>query len=127
MVDDIIKMEDNNRRKIWSGSKHLPSTKHAEENELKLDATTGSGAYRKISVRKIHNQLKTPKARRKGREILRDQKEYKEVKHRMAKVEALEDSTSPRDLWVTATEVDKRIEFETAIEEAALEQGKLDL
>ncbi len=130
MVDDIIKDKDNSRRKMLEQAAGITIYKtRKREAKLKLDATEQDLARIEDLLFEINNQLKSLESQaKKAEKFYEIKKEFKIVSIELAKA-ALEgfNITYKTLNGQQQTEVDKRIELETAIatEDAALEVEKL--
>ncbi|MBL0358723.1 MAG: chromosome segregation protein SMC [Chitinophagaceae bacterium] len=130
MVDDIIKDKENSRRKMLEQAAGITIYKtRKKEAKLKLDATEQDLARIEDLLFEINNQLKSLESQaKKAEKYFEIKKEYKEISIELAKAALEGFNITYRDLnQQQQTEVDKRIEIETAIakEEAALEHEKL--
>ncbi len=132
MVDDIIKDKDNSRRRMLEQAAGISIYKtRKKEAKLKLDAAEQDLARIEDLLFEINNQLKSLESQaKKAEKYFEIKKEYKEVSIELAKAALEGFNITYHDLnEKQKSEVDKRIELETAIakEEAALEQEKLGL
>lgn len=132
MVDDIIKDKDFSRRKMLEQAAGISIYKtRKKEAKLKLDAAEQDLARIEDLLFEINNQLKSLESQaKKAEKYFEIKKEYKEVSIELAKAALEGFNITYHELnEKQKTEVDKRIELETAIakEEALLEQEKLDL
>jgi len=130
MVDDIIKDKENSRRKMLEQAAGISIYKtRKKEAKLKLDAAEQDLARIEDLLFEINNQLKTLESQaKKAEKYFEIKKEYKEISIELAKAALEGFNITYRDLnEQQQTEVDKRIELETAIamEDAALEKEKL--
>lgn len=130
MVDDIIKDKENSRRKMLEQAAGITIYKtRKKEAKLKLDATEQDLARIEDLLFEINNQLKSLENQaKKAEKYFEIKKEYKEISIELAKAALEGFNLTYKDLTSQQqSEVDKRIELETAIakEEAALQQEKL--
>ncbi|MBX2935465.1 MAG: chromosome segregation protein SMC [Ferruginibacter sp.] len=132
MVDDIIKDKDFSRRKMLEQAAGISIYKtRKKEAKLKLDAAEQDLARIEDLLFEINNQLKSLESQaKKAEKYFEIKKEYKEVSIELAKAALEGFNITYHELnEQQKSEVDKRIELETAIakEEALLEQEKLGL
>ena len=132
MVDDIIKDKENSRRRMLEQAAGISIYKtRKKEAKLKLDAAEQDLARIEDLLFEINNQLKSLESQaKKAEKYFEIKKEYKEVSIELAKAALEGFNVTYHELnEKQKTEVDKRIELETAIakEEALLQQEKLDL
>ncbi len=132
MVDDIIKDKEFSRRKMLEQAAGISIYKtRKKEAKLKLDAAEQDLARVEDLLFEINNQLKSLESQaKKAEKYFEIKKDYKEVSIELAKAALEGFNVTYHDLnEKQKAEVDKRIELEAAIavEEAALEQEKLDL
>ncbi|MBL7702161.1 MAG: chromosome segregation protein SMC [Ferruginibacter sp.] len=132
MVDDIIKDKEFSRRKMLEQAAGISIYKtRKKEAKLKLDAAEQDLARVEDLLFEINNQLKSLESQaKKAEKYFEIKKEYKEVSIELAKAALEGFNVTYHELnEKQKAEVDKRIELEAAIavEEAALEQEKLDL
>ena len=132
MVDDIIKDKEFSRRKMLEQAAGISIYKtRKKEAKLKLDAAEQDLARIEDLLFEINNQLKSLESQaKKAEKYFEIKKEYKEVSIELAKAALEGFNITYHDLnEQQKSEVDKRIELETAIakEEALLEQEKLGL
>ena len=130
MVDDIIKDKENSRRKMLEQAAGITIYKtRKKEAKLKLDATEQDLARIEDLLFEINNQLKSLESQaKKAEKYFEIKTEYKEVSIELAKASLEGFNVTYKNLnEQQQSEVDKRIEIETAIavEEAALEKEKL--
>jgi chromosome segregation protein len=132
MVDDIIKDKEFSRRKMLEQAAGISIYKtRKKEAKLKLDAAEQDLARVEDLLFEINNQLKSLESQaKKAEKYFEIKKDYKEVSIELAKASLEGFNVTYHELnEKQKDEVDKRIELEAAIalEEAALEQEKLDL
>lgn len=132
MVDDIIKDKEFSRRKMLEQAAGISIYKtRKKEAKLKLDAAEQDLARVEDLLFEINNQLKSLESQaKKAEKYFEIKKDYKEVSIELAKAALEGFNVTYHELnEKQKAEVDKRIELEAviAVEEAALEQEKLDL
>lgn len=131
MVDDIIRDKDNSRRRMLEQAAGISIYKtRKKEARLKLDATEQDLARIEDLVFEIHNQLKILEGQaRKAERYIEIRKEYRAASVEYAKA-ALEGFNSSYEGLIaeqgTSTDRKHQLEADIALQDAALEQERLD-
>jgi chromosome segregation protein len=131
MVDDLIKDKENSRRRMLEQAAGISIYKtRKKEAKLKLDATELDLARIEDLLFEINNQLKQLESQAKKAEKYHEIKlDYREVSIELAKAALEGFNLSYNELTEQSdTETDRKIkiEVEIAMDEAALEQEKLE-
>lgn len=131
MVDDIIKDKENSRRRMLEQAAGITIYKtRKREAKLKLDATELDLARIEDLLFEIHNQLKSLENQaKKAEKYYEIKKEYRNLSIELAKASLEGFNLSFKELQQQSeTETDKktRLEAEIALEDASIEQQKLE-
>ena len=132
MVDDIIKDKENSRRRMLEQAAGISIYKtRKKEARLKLDATEQDLARIEDLLFEINNQLKSLESQaKKAEKYFEIKKEYRELSIELAKAALEGFNTTYKELNAQSeSETNRRIKLEAgiAMEEASLEQEKVDL
>ncbi|MET0243293.1 MAG: chromosome segregation protein SMC [Flavitalea sp.] len=131
MVDEIIKDKENSRRRMLEQAAGITIYKtRKKEAKSKLDATEQDLARIEDLLFEINNQLKSLENQaKKAEKYFEIKKDYREISIELAKASLEGFNVTYRDLNEKAeSETDKKakLEAEIALEEAAIEQEKVD-